>query len=104
MEYSASDDGTYILTCTSMGSPPTTVSWTRNQINLATSGSEGKYTFSKKVIDKPSTTYDNVLTIKGIYEDAVGDYKCTITNSIGEATAEKTVNGMHIKCGQYSYP
>ena len=29
----------------------------------------------------------------------MGDYKCTITNSIGEATAEKTVNGMHVKTG-----
>ena len=102
MEYSASDDRIYILTCTSTGSPPTNVSWTRNQVNLITSESQGKYLSSQKVIDRPSSTYDNVLTIKGSYEDAVGDYSCTITNSIGETAAEKTVNGIYMYISQYS--
>ena len=93
MEYSAVGDGTYTITCTTTGSPPTTASWTRNGIELTTS-EKGKYTSSQIVIDRTSSTFDNVLTIKGSYADAVGDYSCDIVNSLGLITANKTITGM----------
>ena len=96
MEYSAVGDGTYTITCTTTGSPPTTASWTRNGIELTTSEEKGKYTSSQIVIDRTSSTFDNVLTIKGSYADAVGDYKCNLSNTLGVATANKTINGMTI--------
>ena len=94
MEYAASSDGTYKITCTSTGSPPTFVSWERNQVILTNSKSDEKYTFSKTVIDRATSTYDNVLTIKGNFAEAVGDYTCNISNSLGSTTVEKTINGM----------
>ena len=93
MEYSAVGDGTYSIICTTTGSPPTTVSWMRNGDELTTSVGAGRYTSSQTVIDRPSSTYDNVLTIKGSYEDAVGDYSCDISNSLGATSANKTING-----------
>ena len=93
MEYSAVGGGTYSITCTTTGSPPTTVAWMRNGAELTTSEGGGRYTSSQTVIDRPSSTFDNVLTIKGSYGDAVGDYSCNISNSLGETSAEKTING-----------
>ena len=95
MEYSASGDGTYTITCSSTGSPPTTVSWIRNKAVLKNLESDGKYVASQKVIDRQSSTYDNILTIKGSYGDAVGDYICNISNSLGGDSVGKTINGTH---------
>ena len=94
MEYAASGDGTYTITCTSTGSPPTLVSWERNGVILSNSASDEKYKFSKKVIDRATSTYDNVLTVNGNFADAVGNYTCNITNSLGSTTVGKTINGM----------
>ena len=99
MEYSASGDGTYTITCTSTGSPPTTVSWIRNEyiLDLKDSEDDGKYFASQKVIDRQSSTYDNILTIIGSYGDAVGDYICNISNSLGGDSVGKTIDGIHHK-------
>ena len=91
MEITATAIGIYTLTCTSTGSPPTTVTWIRNQATLS---AEGKYTFSQIVINRRFSTYDNVLTIKGDDVDAMGNYICKISNSLYETFAEKTIDGM----------
>ena len=98
MELSVIDDGIYTITCTSTGSPPTTVTWMRNQVTLITSESDqGKYTSSQIVVDRRLSTYDNILTIKGDDFDALGNYTCNISNSIRETFAKKnidTIDGM----------
>ena len=87
MELNVIAVGIYTLTCTSTGSPPTTVTWMRNEVTLS---AKEKYTSSQILINRQSSTYDNVLTIKG---DAMGNYTCKISNSRHETLAEKTING-----------
>ena len=92
MEYNSNGDGTYTITCTTTGAPPTDVVWMRNQhvvTNL------DKYIPSQRVIDRASSTYDNVLTIKGSYEDAVGDYSCNISNYLSNTSTHKTIDGIN---------
>ena len=95
MDYKANGDGTYTISCTSTGSPPSTVFWTRNKVNMTNSD---KYIPSQRVIDGSSSTYDNVLTIKGSYEDAVGDYTCNISNAFWNTSKWKTINGSYFFC------
>ena len=52
---------------------------------------EEKYTSSQIVINRQSSTYDNVLTVK---EDAMGNYTCKISNHFYETVAKKTINGI----------
>ena len=90
MEYSANGDGTYTITCTSTGAPPTDVVWMRNNRDVTKSDN---YIPSQRIVDRASSTYDNVLTIKGSYEDAVGDYICNVSNYLSYTSTKKTVNG-----------
>ena len=90
MEYNSNGDGTYTITCTSTGAPPTDVVWMRNDLDVTNSD---KYIPSQRIVDRASATYDNVLTIKGSYEDAVGDYICNISNYLSYTSTKKTVDG-----------
>jgi hypothetical protein len=91
MEYSANGDGTYTISCTSTGAPPTDVVWMRNKLDVMTNSD--KYIPSQRIVDRASSTYDNELTIIGGYQDAVGDYSCNISNSISYVSAQKAING-----------
>ena len=90
MEYNSNGDGTYTITCTSTGAPPTDVVWMRNDLDVTNSD---KYIPSQRIVDRASSAYDNVLTIKGSYEDAVGDYICNISNYLSYTSTKKTVDG-----------
>ena len=57
------------LTCTSTSSPPTTVQWTIDGYPV----NGGNYTI---VTDRPTSTYNNTLTVTG---RAPGMYTCTVT-------------------------
>ena len=91
MEFSANGDGTYTITCTSTGAPPTEVVWMRNKLDVIINSD--KYFPSQRIVDRASSTFDNELTIKGNYQDAVGNYSCNISNSISYISAQKTING-----------
>ena len=90
MEYNSNGDGTYTITCTTTGAPPTDVVWMRNKVDVT---NRNKYVPSQRIIDRASSTYDNVLTIKGSYEDAVGDYSCNISNYLSNTSTQKTIDG-----------
>ena len=68
------DPQVFQLTCTSTSSPPTTVQWT-------ISGSPvngGNYASSQIVTDRPTSTYNNTLTVTG---RVPGMYTCTVTTT-----------------------
>ena len=76
----------FILTCISTGGPATTVTWTRDSVNV-TNGTE-------TVLDNPMTSqYNHTLTVTG----RLGrNYTCTVTNnrpSNNQASAQLTVQG-----------
>ena len=65
------DPPVFQLTCTSTSSPPTDVLWTTN-------GSAVSNTSSQIVTDRPTSTYNNTLTVTG---RAYGMYTCTVTTT-----------------------
>ena len=75
----------FTLTCISTGGPATTVTWTRDSVNI-TNGTE-------TVLNDPVTAqYTHTLTVTGRLG---GLYTCTVTNDRpSEDLANYTVEGM----------
>ena len=77
------------LTCTTTGSPATTVTWTRDGQPLTVDGST--YNMVQIVTNRAASTYDNVLIVSG---PALGStFTCTVTNVFGSATSN-SIPGM----------
>ena len=79
----------FTLTCISTGEPATTVTWTRDSVNIT----EG----NKTVLDDRTTSqYIHTLTGTGRLG---GLYTCTVANNKpSEGSASYTVQGMQYKC------
>ena len=81
------------LTCTSTGSPATTVSWTRNGQPVAIDGNT--YQLTQTVTDRAASTYENVLTINQPLASILGStFTCTIINTLGSAFNSLQVTGL----------
>ena len=94
LEYGLNSVGLYTLTCTTSGTPPTSVTWTRNGVII--SDDDSMYKSTQVLVDRNNTEYENRLTVTGSFEDAVGDYSCTAENSIGTSdTVNRTIKGKH---------
>ena len=53
------------------------------------------YQFSQILVERTSSTYNNTLTINGTIEDVVGEYSCTVSNTLGSSNELiKTVKGI----------
>ena len=69
-------DGTLSLKCISTGLPPTTVTWTKNGVEMASGNS---YTFSQMVIDVNNSIYENTLAIAvGSECEKLDLYQCIV--------------------------
>ena len=82
------DPPVFQLTCTSTSSPPTTVQWTINGSPV----NGGNYASSQIVTDRPTSTYNNTLTVTG---RAPGMYTCnvtTITSPLISCTSPQVCN------------
>eukprot|EP00731_Ephydatia_muelleri_P019065 Em0011g1105a len=76
------DPPVFQLTCTSTSSPSTDVLWTTN-------GSPVSNTSSQIVTDRPTSTYNNTLTVTG---RAYGMYTCTVTTTCSPVCGGFTLN------------
>ncbi len=85
------DPDSITLTCTSTGSPATTVTWMKNGSPLVIDGTT--YSMEQTVTGRNTSTYDNILTIANVSDDVVGNYTCTVGNALGNASAEEEVTG-----------
>ena len=85
------------LTCTSTGSPATTVSWTRNGQPVTIDGNT--YQLTQTVTDRAASTYENVLTINQPLASILGStFTCTVTNIFGSVTSNSVqIRGTFIK-------
>ena len=92
LEYGVNDHGLYVIKCTTSGTPPTKVTWTRNDAVI--DSNDGMYKPTQTLVNRTKTVYENVLMVNGSFEDAVGNYSCTVENSLG---ASETINRT-IKC------
>ncbi len=69
-----------MLNCTTSSSPSTQVIWRKDgqQIQL----SDG-YKTSQYLLDRVSSSYMSTLSMDGVLDDVVGEYSCTVTNTLG---------------------
>ena len=84
------------LTCTSTGSPATTVTWTKDGATLTVDGAT--YSMTQTVTDRRTSTYENVLTISSDATSIVGDYTCTVSNALGSDSVDFTIRGNNMQC------
>ena len=84
-----SDNGAspqFTLTCISTGGPATTVSWTRDNVNIT--GEQNKTVLN----DTVTARYTHTLTVTGRLG---GDYTCTVSNNKPSSSSKQLyVQGM----------
>ncbi len=78
------DSITNTLTCTSTGSPATTVTWMKDDSPLVIDGTT--YSMEQNVTGRNTSTYDNVLTIVDS-GSSIGTYSCEVSNALGSSGA-----------------
>ena len=84
------DTTTRSFTCTSTGSPATTVTWMRDGEPLTIDGVN--YQLTQNVTNRSESTYGNILTIPVANQIAdITGFKCNVTNALGWITAALTV-------------
>ena len=70
------DRNSTTLTCTSTGSPPTTVTWRKNGVPVDLF----LYEQSKRLVDAVEATYQNVLFNENV-TNFVGTFTCEVSNA-----------------------
>ena len=91
LDYVLTED-LHTLICVSHGSPPTQVMWERDGERIYQN--DTNYQLSQILVECTSSTYNNTLTINGTIEDVVGEYSCTVSNTLGSSNELiKTVKG-----------
>ena len=81
------------LTCTSTGSPATTVTWMRDGQPLTIDGST--YQLTQTVTNRAESSYENVLTVKEELSAVVEHhYSCIVSNERGNASRHLNLTGL----------
>ncbi len=73
----------FAFTCTSTGSPPTTIIWTKDNKEIAVDGTMFK--LSCTVVNRTTATFKNVLTVDDEFVDMIGNYSCSVVNVFGRS-------------------
>ena len=71
----------FTLTCTTTGSPATTVTWMKDGSPLDIDGTT--YSMEQNVTVRANSTYDSVLTINDGNRNDLGTYSCEVQNALG---------------------
>ena len=80
----AQSDLTLTLNCTTTGLPPTTVTWSKDEVEMS---SGDNYVFSQRVINVNNIVYESILTVDWESAcDTQGVYQCLVQchDDIGE--------------------
>ena len=80
----------FTLKCVSSDSPATTVHWKKNGQLLAQSNT---YQMTQILQSGATSTYFNLLTINSGPYAVIGDYSCEVSNSLGAAAINISVEG-----------
>ena len=82
LEHKISEDRYYSehsLICTTTGSPPTSVTWMRNDTELI------NCSVFQRLTDRHNSTYENTIILSLSDENLVGEYSCSAENIIGKS-------------------
>ena len=93
----ATDPPVFTLTSTSIGGPPSTVSWSRDGAPLSDNST---YTIASRVINGTTATYAHTLTVTGRLE---GEYEFNVSNirTPSGSARSLTVVGKQFPCCLY---
>ena len=83
-------DLTLTLNCTTTGLPPTTITWSKDGVEM---GSGNNYIFSQRIMNVDNAVYENTLIINGESVcDIHGSYQCFVQcyDDIGEMVKNAT--------------
>ena len=75
----------FVINCTSDGSPPTNVTWYKNEEALESSDT---YQMVQTLTNAATATFDNLLEVYTDPATVLGTYSCFIENSISPSTQE----------------
>lgn len=88
----SNSNSTFSISCNSVGSPPTTIVWTKDENELTVDGSTIEALQS--ITDRGLSRYRNVLNINNQQpDDLVGAYTCVVTNALGSVGATLVLRG-----------
>ncbi len=73
----------FTFTCTTTGSPPTTVTWTKDNEEIVIDGT--MFRLSRTVVNRTTATFKNVLTVDDEFADMIGNYSCSVVNVFGRS-------------------
>ena len=83
----------FVLTCESQHSPPTEVIWGKDGQLIDLNDNVSDYKMTQVLVNRVTSTYKSTLTKDGVLDDVVGEYSCTVVNSLGTSnTRNTTVN------------
>ena len=77
----------FTLNCTSTGSPPTNVTWIKDDDVIS---EDDSYEVIQTLRDGVTTTYDNILKVHLHLSEIIGTYTCMIDNSVS-TPVEQTI-------------
>ena len=81
----------FTINCTSMGSPPSAVSWTKDGVQLSSSA---VYSMEQRMQHGPTATYVNLLSVNTGPYGVLGTYICNVSNILGSTVANISFEGM----------
>ena len=86
------NSSTNTLTCTSIGGPPTNVTWRRDGVVITPNATHQQ---TQMLTDRATSIYQTVLTINSSvsHSDIVGTYNCTVENVRGGSSDTVIVAG-----------
>ena len=76
------------LACTSIGGPPTTVTWRRNGVLV----DDSLYQQSQRVVETTTATYENILFSTNMI-NFIGTFTCEVSNDRSTARETVDING-----------
>ena len=90
VEFTLGGEVAFVLSCSSKNSPPTEVLWRKNGKLLSLSDTLSGYKMSQVLVDRVTSAYISTLTMDGVLDDVVGEYSCTVVNSLGTSNTSNT--------------
>ena len=98
------DGGVHTLSCDSYITPPTEIIWEKDGGQIYFNDTTfADYSSTQTLVNRTISAYSNVLSISASIEDVIGEYSCTVINSLGSSeTVSISIEGKQgeIGCGE----
>ena len=102
LDFSLGGDTPFSLFCSSLNSPPTEILWGKDSQKLSLDSGSGRYKTNQMLVNRATSGYVSSLTMVGVLDDVMGEYSCTVVNSIGTSnTLSITIKRMDDIRGRY---